>query len=573
MNARTNKTEPYLRLRVFLDGMRYARISIALVLAACGTDPDPGAEGSETDDTGQADDDDDDDDGPGDDDDDGPGDDDDDDDGPDDDDDDDAPPPSEMPAGIPMPTFGWDLDTAPLTPTIYVDNTDPGCDNQGGTADAPLCDLFAGGNSATYGAGDVVTILGGPYIIDGDKSLTFDGTEDAPVVIRTESGVPVRFDAEGNRADFTFLGQYGVLESVDFFHRTRHRVESGAHHLVFRGIQVHNPEGVFIDFNPVVQLAGHDILVVDSMIYDNRRDNDNDTHGINAGSGSYNLWILDNEIYNNNGDAFQGCHNCFDNPPHHVYIGRNVMHEDRENAVDLKTIHDVVVSENVMYGYGSSGTSSGDAMVIGSNGYDEGIGQGPRRVWVLGNELRDSQTGIRIEGVEDVWIIGNVFRTLNTGIQVDDKQYRDITIAANTIDDVDAGIYSWNSSCSADSVTLENNLIGNVMGHHIELPNCDNATLSNNLVWGSTSVRVGGSTYASAAELDGEGFASGNLDDAPQFEDGSLAPAAGSPAIDAGVSLDAYIETVEQEYGGAAGWDIDHNPRPVGSYDIGAWEQ
>ena len=556
-----------------------------LAFPACGTDPDPGADGADTegagsevgdDDDDTPGDDDDDDDAPGDDDDDDdtPGDDDDDDDTPgDDDDDDDVPPMSGMPAGIPMPSFGWDLDSAALTPTIYVDNTDPNCDDAAGTADAPLCDLFGGGNSATFGAGEVVTILGGPYIIDGDKNLTFEGTEDSPVVIRTESGEPIRFDAQGNRADFTFLGEYGVLENIDFFHRTRHRIESGANHLVFRGIQVHNPEGVFIDFNPVVQVAGHDILIVDSMIYDNRRDNDTDTHGINAGSGSYNLWILDNELYNNNGDSFQGCHNCFDDPPHHVYIGRNVMHEDRENAVDLKTIHDVVVSENVMYGYGSSGTSSGDAMVIGSNGYDEGIGQGPRRVWVLGNEFRDSQTGIRIEGVEDVWSLGNVFHTLNTGIQIDNKQYRDITISGNTLDGMDAGIYSWNGSCSADSVTLQNNLIGNVSGHHIELPGCDNATLANNLVWGTTSVRVGGSTYTSAGELDGEGFASGHVDADPQFEDGTLQPAEGSPAVDAGTSLDAYIEAVQDEYGGAADWDFGHNPRPVASWDIGAWER
>ena len=51
-------------------------------------------------------------------------------------------------------------------------------------------------------------------------------------------------------------------------------------------------------------------------------------------------------------------------------IGGNLSHEDRENAVGLKTIRDVVVSQNTMYGYRSPQTSSGDAVVVGSNGYD-----------------------------------------------------------------------------------------------------------------------------------------------------------------------------------------------------------
>lgn len=176
----------------------------------------------------------------------------------------------------------------------------------------------------------------------------------------------------------------------------------------------------------MVNVNGSHILIQDSAIYDNRRNSDVDSHGIQAGSGSSYLWIVDNELYNNHGDAFQGCHQCFDSPPHHVYIGRNVMHEDRENAIDLKTIHDVVVSSNRMYGYASSSSSSGDVIVVGSNGYDASIGQGPRRVWIVNNELSNSATGIRVEGAEDVWIMGNVFRDLARGIQIDNKRYRDL---------------------------------------------------------------------------------------------------------------------------------------------------
>lgn len=478
-----------------------------------------------------------------------------------------------MPAGIPTPSFGY-LHESDLEPTIYVDNTDPGCSDEGGSADAPLCDLFAGGNSATFNTGDIVSILGGPYIIGSDKTLTLNGTEDNPVIVRAADGASVRFDAQGDRADFTYQGQFGIIEGIDFFHGTSHRVAGDAHHLVFRRIEVHNPEGAFIDFNPVFNVSGHDVLIYQSMIYDNRRNNDTDSHGIQAGSGSSYVWILNNEMYNNNGDSFQGCHNCFDDPPHHVFIGRNVMHEDRENGVDLKTIHDVVVSENLMYGYGSSETSNGDAMVVGSNGYDASTGQGPRRVWVLNNEFRDSATGIRIEGVEDVWVFGNVFTGLRQGLQVDNKQYQNIVIMSNTMDDLEAGIYSWNNSCSADSVTITNNLISNVSGHHLELPNCDNLTVGSNLFWDSMSVRIGGQTFDTAAALDTQAYASDHLDVDPQFINDSLMPSAASPALDGGTDIEALLTELEAAYDGDAHCDLAGQPRPTGaSADIGAYEQ
>ncbi|MCA9688161.1 MAG: right-handed parallel beta-helix repeat-containing protein [Myxococcales bacterium] len=486
------------------------------------------------------------------------------------------PPPSGMPAGVPPPSFGYQHDTA-IEPTIWVDNTNPACDDAQGTEDAPWCDPFAGGAALTLAAGSVVAIAGGPYLIEGDKTLRLEGDPDAPVIYRGVGPTEVRFDAQGVRADFRYEGAYGVVENIEFYHNTKHVVASDAHHLAFHQIQVHNPEGSFIDFNPVFNVTGQDILIYESMIYDNRRTSDTDSHGIQAGAGAAYVWILDNELYNNNGDAFQGCHECFAEPPHHVYIGRNVMHDDRENAVDLKTIHDVVVSENVMYGYAASQTSSGDAMVVGSNGYDPDLGQGPRNVWVLNNVIRDSETGLRVEGVEDVWILGNEFFGLGLGLQLDNKEYRDVVIAGNVFDGVGAGLYSYNDACSADSVTIAANIVTNSTGHHLEWPDCPGLAVTRNLLWnpgGGLSVRVGGPPYTDAASLNGAPFASENLDVDPQYEAGTLRPGASSPAVDAGVDLDPYYDAVEAAYGGDAHFDRGLSPRPFGArYDIGAFER
>jgi hypothetical protein len=459
-----------------------------------------------------------------------------------------------------------------------VDNTNQDCDDAGpGTQAMPLCDLFKGGNAVTYSAGDVVFILGGPYPYDADRMLTMDGTEQSPVVIKGDD--KIRFDAGGNEVAFSYDGSYGVLENIEFYDGTKHRIAATADHLVLRDIEVHNPQDAFIDFNPVVNVSGTQIVIQDSMIYDNRRNNDTDSHGIQAGAGSSYVWILDSELYNNNGDSFQACHECFAEPPHHIFIGRNRMHEDRENAVDLKTVHDVVVSSNEFYEYQASQTSNGDAMVIGSNGYDENVGQGPRRVWVINNVFRDAAQGLRIEGVEDAWIVGNTFSALDRGIQIDNKEYRDIVISGNSIVGAQDGIINWNDGCSADSVTVLNNLIADLSGggRHVEMPSCNNLTLDNNLFWdagGGFTIRIAGQNYTDAASLNGQGYAQMNLDDDPMLEGATTLLGDGSPAIDAGASLEAYFAAFEGEYGASIRTDWQGNDRPAGDGpDIGAHER
>lgn len=474
-----------------------------------------------------------------------------------------------LPVGIPEPSFGWGLDLG-VTATVVVDDTDPACDDAGpGTAAAPWCDLFRGGRTATFAAGDAVELRGGPYTVAGDYTLALNGTASAPVLVVGA----VRFDAEGGRADFAYEGSYGVVAGIDFFHGTRHRIAGD--HLVLRDVQVHNPPGATIDFNPVVSVTGHDVLIHDSAIYDNRRSSDTDSHGIQASEGSHHVWILDSELYNNNGDAFQGCHHCFGAPPHHIYIGRNTLHEDRENAVDLKTIHDVVVSENTMYGYRASATSSGDAMVIGSNGFDDATNMGPRRVWVLHNDIRDSTTGIRVEGSEDVWLVGNLMTDVGVGVQIDDKVHRDITVAANTLVGVTSGDGISVYGCAPVALRVVNNIIADVSERHLDLGGCGAPALSleHNLLYAAAgvAVRVDGGTHSDVVGLNGEAFATGNVSGDPVLTGG--VPAAGSPAVDAGTSLEAVYSAFEAGIGPSIRWDRAGTARPVGVEDIGAYER
>jgi len=488
-----------------------------------------------------------------------------------------GPPGDGMPLGIPSPSFDCTPE-GPLEPTLFVDGDDADCDDAGpGTADAPLCSLFRDGRSGTYEAGEVVHVLGGPYAVDGDYTLTMNGTEASPVYIVGRGAERVRYDGGGERADFEWAGSHGCVEHLDFFHMTRHQIAGD--HLGLRDVAVHNPADSFINFNPVVSVTGHDVLIAESEIFNNRRMSDTDSHGIQASEGSFNVWILDNELYNNNGDSFQACHRCFGAPPHHIYLGRNIMHDDRENGIDLKTVHDVVISENTLYGYGSSGTSNGDAMVIGSNGFDDATNQGPRRVWVLHNEFRDSGTGVRVEGSEDVWLIGNVIQDVGVGVQIDDKSHRSIVVAANTLQGIGAGDGVSVFGCQPTALVLVDNIVFDVAERHLDMGACDAAALSvtNNLFAnsdGSFAVRADGTQHTDIASLEGETFAMDNVAQDPEFEGTTQVPAAGSPAVDGGASLESYYSAFLAAFGADIAIDRAGTARPSGeSEDIGAYER
>jgi hypothetical protein len=170
--------------------------------------------------------------------------------------------------------------------------------------------------------------------------------------------------------------------------------------------------------------------------------------------------------------------------------------------------------------------------------------------------------------------VGNAFHQLGRGLQIDNKEYRDLVLAANTVVGTEDGIVDWNDSCSADSVTLTNNLIFDTTGRHIELPSCDNHTLDDNLMFnpgGGFNLRIAGQNYTDAATLNAEAFASANLDQDPQLD--GLVPTDGSPAIDAGASLEAIYAELEAQLDASIRNDAEGTPRPSGaSEDVGAFE-
>jgi len=534
------------------------------------------------------------------------------------------------PAGIPAPTFGINeshriyasqtfeaggftyRDAGHGPYTHYVDNTDPTAtneDNPYGTAERPRKDLFDRW-SVSLPAGSVVEIHGGPYVYEGWRRIEARGTREKPVFVRGVSADGRMRIRGGPKTHHMRLdASYFVLEDLEFYDRAFPQVWGKNHHIALRYLEVHNPSGQGGAGGSAIGTGSgtRDIVIYRNHIHHNERTKihdgkltPDDCHGVNVGSGIERIWILGNHVHHNSGDAVQGSHRA-EIAPRYVYIGGNLFHEDRENAVDLKTIRDVVVSQNTMYGYERSETSCGDAVVVGSNGYDPQQGFGPDNVWLLFNVIRESRTGIRVEGVRNGWIIGNYIHDVRgNGITLDvDPDSQRLAIVGNTIASVREGIHHhW--QVGIDEVIVESNLISDFSLSAISLGTGvgNVTTLNHNLFWmGSKKIPfidnlntdqatdsfASRSFYAS----DGEGIVdawnrrgiklrgTGNVVGDPAMAvdaKGYLALKAGSAAIDKGTSGTHY-DTFRKMYGLDIRVDLTGHPRPEdGPWDIGAFE-
>ena len=534
------------------------------------------------------------------------------------------------PVGIPAPPFGINeshrmyagktfeadgfkyRDAGHGPYTHYIDNTHPAAtneDNPFGTPEKPRKDLFDR-LSVSLPAGSVVEIHGGPYQYEGWKRIEAQGTRERPVFVRAPSADnKVRFQGTTKAFQMRLDASYFILEGLEFYDRAFPRVWEQQHHIALRYLEVHNPPGQGGAGGSAIGTGSgtQDMVVYKNHIHHNERvrirdgkRTADDCHGVNVGSGIERIWILNNHIHHNSGDAVQGSHRA-KIAPRYVYIGGNVFHEDRENAVDLKTICDVVVSQNMMYGYERSETSSGDAIVVGSNGYDPRQGFGPDNAWVLFNEIRDSRTGIRVEGVRRGWIMGNHIHDIRgSGITLDiDPDSESLAIVGNTIAYVREGVHHhW--QVGVDEVVIENNLITDFSLSALSLGTGvgNVTTLQNNLFW------LGGkkipfidnlNTYDPRDTFESRMFYASKgeeivdawnrrgiklkgtesiVGDPLLFVDAKGYPTlkAGSAAIGRATPSTHY-DTFRRIYGLDIGVDITGHPRPKdGMWDIGAFE-
>jgi hypothetical protein len=300
-------------------------------------------------------------------------------------------------------------------------------------------------------AGDVQPVTSG----GGSRTFEGTGTAEAPMIFRGD-GSPTFTGTVAIR------GTYVIVEGILV---DGGQVSIGGDHVALRDSEVRNHRPGGNSTAVVVDDGSSDIVVFRSRVHDNgdvSSATENDVHGIGGGSNSQRVWILDNETYRNGGDSVQFGHNQ-DNTLSHVYIGRNLMHEDRENAVDIKETSDVIISENEMFGYRATTSSEGAAIVVHYC---------PINANVLFNDIHDSEVGISSTSLlsdcptpVSVRFLGNVIHQIQ-GTAIQGWGADKITaVVGNTIHEVGgAGI---DLDHLAPGSVIENNILSAIEGADI----------------------------------------------------------------------------------------------------------
>jgi beta propeller repeat protein len=486
--------------------------------------------------------------------------------------------------------------------THYIDNTHPSATDSGntyGTEAAPRNTI-----PTTLAPGSVVEIHGGPYTY-GSRIWTWtsQGTSVNPVFIRGWDDNNINNFPTIQGKEIRFNGTYLIIENIDFVNTNL--VEYAGHsvfdHITIRNNEMHgrtSPTGSVIglgDYRHVNPVNNHTVIY-NNHIYDNGMPRDKyDHHGIAVMDYCTNVWIVDNHMHDNDGDSIQvnaAAGQAAVNGEHaqYVYIGRNVMHHDTENAIDLKDSEHVIISQNTMYGYRNLFDSDGTALLPGN--------EGGRLTWVLFNDIYDSQNGIRIDDEvlsNTSYIIGNkIHDMLGHGIIT----YRNMTL--HMINNVfynipNSGFVSWFAQHAIVGATYDsdysfvNNIFYEIGNYDIEIDDgsgmsalTDRTPMSNNLFYRTTGqirIKWADATYNSVASfISGEPTkGSGCIEADPLFTDPAnydFTLQSTSPAIDAGTSsgiVQQAFDTFQTLYGIDIRKDIDGNPR-VAPWDIGVYE-
>jgi len=314
--------------------------------------------------------------------------------------------------GIPTPNFGIDdthfmyagqsgySDAGDGPYTHYVDNN-AGCTDSGnpnGSAANPRCNV-----PTTLAAGSVVELHGGPY---SEMVLNFNGTANSPIFLRGASGTQVSLPG---REGLDINGSYAIIENVNV---NRLKMES-PDHITVRDSFIHDPVP---GTGGMIGIGGNNLVFLRNEVARNGSVTDpKDHHGFNIGGPAFNIWIIENDIHHNGGDGIQFCHACVaagNGGPGPIYIANNTIHEDKENAIDLKEFTGpVIISGNEMYGYFRITSGQGETIRVN----DEG-NQG--ELWIIRNNIHDSNICIG-PGASDAesYAVDNICNNNNFGIE------------------------------------------------------------------------------------------------------------------------------------------------------------
>lgn len=563
------------------------------------------------------------------------------------------------PIGIPTPEFGisqshtmyagqnydyngtmgpyGDAGNGPFT--HYVDfNSGSDAGNPFGTVAAPRRTI-----PANLTPGSVVEVHGTDINYDSRIYITGEGTLDKPIFIRgANAAMKPLF-----RVGLAIEGNFIICENIEYDARDWGTGMAGAgwfivtasqtapfkifHHVCLRhslgrdqptndtatpfGVQVGHTNSSLNDTSSLIEhVVVYDVEVRNYSQWDNFTGG-NDNAGVIFATNSRNGWVLDCHLHHIRGDAISV--NRANPQPNqaaarNVYVGRNYLHNCKENIIDFKNGVSCVFSQNTCHTVRLSDSSSGNAITIHD---DDSSAEWPGSddIWILYNTVYDAENGILHENEVGFpigkpsrsYIIGNVVFDIRlirgnpnlAGVAIQKGQEAQSRIIGNTIYNCDHGIWLGLATLTRPDVctqVVRNNTIFDLTeriktltgkdGQHLALATniiIPFTTIDHNLSFESVgqvryTVPLAGLievNYSTVADLvAGTGLGTDNVIADPLLANAPLLDfhlTVGSPGRTTGVADDAFA-TFATQFGISIDVYQDGAARPAGRFDIGA---
>jgi hypothetical protein len=507
------------------------------------------------------------------------------------------------PIGIPAPSFGI-TNVAPAVPNpwtastpgfYYVEPTNAGSTDTSNTYGTPAKPRKTIPWSLPAGA---VVELHGIYDTSHSSPATIvsNGTASAPVFIR---GVSTASRPLARRS-WEIRGSYLIVENIEFG-PLPDQSDTGSmvvllpsDHVAVRHNDVHGLPvlgggiGVVnweVPYGVIYTGPGYldNIVLWDNLIHDNGDLNatfDQDVHGVSVSDHVRYLWVVDNQIYRNSGDGIQiNAQDTMTASTHHIYVGRNVSHHNKQSGFWVKSAADVIFSQNESYGHRPSNSSLGQCM---------GGQYGPDWVWFLYNHVHDCEFGITQMSDNQEhshwFLIGNIIENIHRSQASDPSDSwapsaimmsggYERHVINNTIYNTDSGV---NISTPVGTLEIADNIISTItqpLASHVLIGFAQiaaNTSFHHNLLFGDPRVDwANGQTHLTAAQL----ATALSLSSDPQFVNaagGDFHILTTSPAKNA-AEFNSVHATFQARYGVSIAFDAAGRARQGTTTDMGAY--
>ncbi|RKG78051.1 hypothetical protein D7W79_13785 [Corallococcus exercitus] len=355
---------------------------------------------------------------------------------------------------------------APATTPAHEWVVSPGGDDGAqGTEAAPLRTIAMAVSKA--GPGDRIRVLAGTYaerVVLGDNAKA--GTPEAKITLQGEgrpkltpgsgagAAVQVRranwvidgFDIDVQQQPIFGVTFEGDVQGTVLANSELHGGTGGAGITMFN-----NARGPTIENNNI-----HDFV---------RNTGNKDSHGIVMQPASYDVTVRNNDIHDVSGDSVQclGPEGFSSLPPATgLLVENNHLFGNRENAVDIKTCHDVTIRNNRMHKFQANDTAKGEALVVHYSA---------NNVLVEDNEIYDASKGVSVGGNHEGPVPQAVVVRRNrvhditdagggegTGIRLENS--KGTVVVNNTVTRAKAGIILGHGTGGpTESLRVENNIV------------------------------------------------------------------------------------------------------------------